>query len=227
MKEVKCDMKNGPVEISKIIIEKNMKYMDTPVLHYKIEYPRFGSPYEREELEPINRWYRDQAMELQRKYETENYAEAVELFESSRDNQFPFHMFEALSVYNITYNQNDLLSLYYDHYTYSGGAHGITIRASDTWSLNKGCRIGLYQLCSDPERMRRLILDRINEQIAAQIKSGEGMYFDDYAKLTAENFNPENYYLTPEGIVVYYQQYDIAPYASGIPEFIVPLTWRG
>ncbi len=215
-------MKNSPVEISKIIVEKNMKYMGTPVLHYKIEYPRFGSPYDREELEPINRWYRDQATELQRKYETENYAEAVELFESSRENQLPFHMFEALSVYNVTYNQNDLISLYYDHYNYSGGAHGTTIRASDTWSLKKRCRIELYQLCSDPERMRRLILDRINEQIAAQIRSGEGMYFDDYVKLTAENFHPENFYLTPGGLVIYYQQYDVAPYASGIPEFNLP-----
>ena len=216
------DMKNGPVEVHKIIIEKTMKYMDVPVLHYKIEYPRFGSPYEQEELEPINEWYRNQALELQRQYETENYAEAVELFESSSEKQFPFHMFDAVSAYTVTYNKNDLLSLYYDHYLYSGGAHGNTKRVSDTWSLKKGRRIELTQLSTDPDRTRQMILDRINEQIAAQIKSGEKMYFDDYVKLTAENFHPENYYLTPGGLVIYYQQYDIAPYASGIPEFNLP-----
>lgn len=220
-------MNNGPVEVHKIIIEKNMKHKGVPVLHYKIEYPRFGSANEQEELEPINRFYRNQARELQKKYETENYMEAVELYESSRENQFPFHMFEALSVYTVTYNRNDLLSLYYDHYTYSGGAHGSTVRVSDTWSLKKGCRIELSQLSSDPDRTRQAILGRINEQIAAQIEKGEGMYFDDYAKLTAENFRSENFYLTPGGLVIYYQQYDIAPYASGIPEFILPLTWRG
>lgn len=215
-------MKNGPVEVHKIIIEKTMKYMGVPVLHYKIEYPRFGSPYEQEALEPLNKWYRNQALELQKKYETEDYAEAVELFESSREQQFPFHMFEAVSAYTVTYNKNDLLSLYYDHYIYSGGAHGGTKRVSDTWSLKKCSRIELSQLGSNPDRIRQMILDRINEQIAAQIKSGEKMYFDDYVKLTAENFHPENYYLTPEGIVIYYQQYDIAPYASGIPEFNLP-----
>lgn len=202
-----------------------MKHMGVPVLNYKIEYPQFSSPHNREGLARINQYYQSQAKALQKKFETGNYAEAVELYKSSKENQFPFHMFEALSVYTVTYNQNDLLSLYFDEYTYSGGAHGSTIRTSDTWNTRKGCRLGLYQMSGDPFRTRKVILDTINQQIAVQIKNEEGMYFDDYEKLVAENFNPENFYLTPEGLVIYYQQYDIAPYASGIPEFTLPLKW--
>lgn len=225
MEEVICDMNKEPDEIQKITIEKQMNHMGVPVLHYRIEYPQFGNARGRKGLESINRYYRNLAMELQETYETVNYADAVESFQYSEENQYPFHMYEALSAYTVPYQQNDLLSLFYDHYTYTGGAHGSTVRVSDTWKLKDGCRVSLYQLSGDPAGTRKVILDRINDQIAAQIKTGEGMYFDDYVKLTAENFRPENFYLTPEGLVIYYQQYDIAPYASGIPEFTLPLKW--
>ncbi len=212
-------MKNEPVAISKIIIEKNMNYKDTPVLHYRIEYPRFRYPSDQGEPDEINEWYRNQAKVLQRQYETELYREAAELYDYSMKNQYPFHMFDAVDSYEITCNMDDIISLYYDHYTYTGGAHGGTVRRSDTWNAADGSRIDLYQYAHDPTVFRAEILNDIREQIALQIERGENMYFEDYPQLIEEYFNPESFYLTPEGIVIYYQQYEIAPYASGIPEF--------
>lgn len=37
-----------------------------------------------------------------------------------------------------------------------------------------------------------------------------------------DTFNDDNFFTTPAGVTVFYQQYDIAPYASGIVEFTVP-----
>ena len=48
--------------------------------------------------------------------------------------------------------------------------------------------------------------------------------FDDYPELLRSTFQAGNFYLTPEGIVIYYQQYDIAPYSSGITEFLLPFS---
>lgn len=56
-----------------------------------------------------------------------------------------------------------------------------------------------------------------------------GVYFDDYRKLIAQYFNEEQYYLTPQGVAIYYQQYEIAPYSTGIVVFTVPydvLGWK-
>ncbi|MFV0239920.1 MAG: RsiV family protein [Lacrimispora sphenoides] len=36
------------------------------------------------------------------------------------------------------------------------------------------------------------------------------------------NFNINGFFIKPSGIVIYYQQYDIAPYVRGIPEFLFP-----
>ena len=214
-------MNRKPVTVNKITVESNMNYQNIPVLHYKIEYPQFRHSLYQNEVNIINQWYRDNAEELQRSYETQLYQQAIELYENSKENQFPFHMYDAVSVYEVTYNENDLLSLYFDNYIYSGGAHGGTVRRSDTWNIKNGCRISLYQFTNDFETLQEEILNNIREQIALQTEKGEGMFFDDYPQLIVKNFNPESFYLTPEGLVIYYQQYDIAPYASGIPEFTI------
>ncbi len=62
----------------------------------------------------------------------------------------------------------------------------------------------------------------IENEIAVRQKENPGTYFDDYANLIRGNFDMNAFYLKPCGVVIYYQQYDIAPYASGIPEFFFP-----
>jgi hypothetical protein len=132
-------------------------------------------------------------------------------------------MYDALMIFEVTYNQNNILSLFYDQYVYSGGAHGNTVRQSQTWNVRRGCQITLRNYGDDPVGLQAEILDRVREEIALQIARGENMYFEDYPKLISDTFNPESFYLTPQGMVIYFQQYDIAPYASGIPVFVIQL----
>ena len=58
-----------------------------------------------------------------------------------------------------------------------------------------------------------------------KISSAMASYFENYKELINKTFNPNSFYCTPEGISVYYQQYDIAPYSSGIREFLMPYTY--
>ena len=64
----------------------------------------------------------------------------------------------------------------------------------------------------------------IEGQIIEQLKTSPQSYFDDYAKLVAKTLNLNSFYLTPDGVVLYFQQYDIAPYAAGFPEFSFGIT---
>jgi len=66
------------------------------------------------------------------------------------------------------------------------------------------------------------ILKEINNQIKEQLQAGTNYYFDNYCELVLDTFRLQNYYLTPNSIVIYFQQYDIAPYSSGIPVFYMP-----
>jgi len=94
--EVMCDMKNEPVTADKITVESTMNYRDMPVLHYRIEYPRFHDSGYQPALDYINEWYRKLAVNLQKRYETELYREAADQYDYAAQNQFSFHMYEAV-----------------------------------------------------------------------------------------------------------------------------------
>ena len=51
------------------------------------------------------------------------------------------------------------------------------------------------------------------------IEAGEATYFEPHKSNVIENFHAENYFLARKGLVIYYQQYDIAPYSSGHSDF--------
>ncbi|MPN50228.1 hypothetical protein SDC9_197854 [bioreactor metagenome] len=143
---------------------------------------------------------------------------AVRQFCADSHRQIPVRAYEARQVYQVTDLRACVLSLYFDRYLYTGGAHGSTVRTSQTWNLH-GCRLlCLGRLAEGLPHDPSYLLG----QIEAQIQADPQPYFDNYSELIGKTFHPDSFYSTPEGIVLYYQQYDIAPYASGIREFLIP-----
>lgn len=98
---------------------------------------------------------------------------------------------------------------------------GITIRSSQNWDLQSGKQFLLSYFYKNPYYIIN-ILKEINLQIKNQIESGSNYYFDNYCELVLENFSFKNFYLTNDSVAIFYQQYDIAPYSSGIPIFYIP-----
>ena len=103
----------------------------------------------------------------------------------------------------------------------------MTTRNSDTWNLTKGRRMDLEDFFPQHKDFMEFVQNEINRQIAADIKNDNNVYFDDYTELVKENFNVKNFYLTDEGVVIYFQLYEIAPYVSGIRTFTIPFTEAG
>ncbi|MGI5848942.1 MAG: DUF3298 and DUF4163 domain-containing protein [Christensenellales bacterium] len=213
---------DGMVQVQNRILKADMYYKNSLVLQYKIQHPWFESIPFFQSVIRMNQYYTAKSADYQQYCRQELYLSAAEQYDYSVKNNFPVRVFEAVQNYTITYNQDCAVSLYFDKYQYTGGAHGSTIRYSDTWNLKSGVRIMLKQLFSSAIPYRTYIINAINHQIAAQISQGDNIYFDDYEKSVVNYFNPDSYYLTEEGIVIYFQQYEIAPYASGLPEFKIP-----
>lgn len=149
------------------------------------------------------------------------FPEAKEEYKYAMENDFPFRQFEAVLNYTVTYNHCNYLSMYRDGYEYTGGAHGTTLRQSDTFDTTNGrelCLLDFFYSCPD---YREYIIKQIIEQAEKDMCEDPYIYFDNYKELIRESFNPKSFYLTNEGIVIYFQQYDIAPYSTGIVEFTV------
>lgn len=203
--------------------ERRTRYYDsTRVLTCVAEYPEFVSKEFPWILNRINLYNRRKAEAFGQRCSTELYAQAVEDYRSARQDGFPFIPYEAMMVYTIPYNRFCVISLYFDAYQFTGGAHGGTVRTSDTWNLKEGDRMRLADFFPPGFPYRAYIFEQIDARIAEETASGENDFFEDAPQLVREAFDEESFYLTDKGIVIYFQQYDIAPYSSGIVEFLIP-----
>ncbi len=204
------------------VLKKEMYYKDHLILSYTIKYPQFVSDKFRLFLTKLNIHYKADAALYQKIHISKLYQMAVDDYEYSVTNGFPIHQYEVNVEYKVTYNENCILSLYFDRYEFTGGAHGTTKRNSDTWDLRKGIWMELTDFLPDNKNAAKYIQAEIIGQIEEEIKKGNNIFFEDYADLVKENFNSRNFYLAKEGIAVYFQLYEIAPYVSGIQTFIIP-----
>ncbi len=120
---------------------------------------------------------------------------------------------EVYFDYQIKYNQNGLLSVVFQNYQFAGGAHGTTVQTAYTYDLNTGKQLQLQDLF----KTNADYITVISDQVYVQLKERDllSALFDPF-----ENIQPDHsYYLTYDGVVVYYQQYEILAYAAGIQEF--------
>mgnify|MGYP000515686223 CR=1 FL=1 len=148
-------------------------------------------------------------------------------FEYATANRFPVRQYEIYVDFNVTFNMNCIISLYFDRYEYTGGAHGSTVRTSDSWNIACKRPVSLTDLFPAGTDIRDYYKRAIIGQIEQEAESEAMLYFEDYEKLVNRYLSLSNFYLTYEGVVIYFQQYEIAPYATGIPEFLIPYSDDG
>lgn len=203
-------------------LKQDMYYKNTIIMSYTIKYPQFISETYQTLTNKLNSLYRTKAVMYERSNIMNLYQMAMVEYEYSIENNYPVRPFEAYVDYKVTYNQNCALSLYFDQYEFAGGAHGLTIRYSDSWNLPKSKRIELADLFPHKGHYRDYLLQTIDKQIGQKQETESSMFFENYVQLVNENLRLNNFYLTKEGVVIYFQQYDIAPYSSGIPTFLIP-----
>lgn len=206
------------IEIKKI--SHNLTYDNTVILKYTIEYPQIINSQYILGQRNFNIYNLKIVNDLKQYIFTELYSSAKDIYKYNKENGYPIMVFEVYVSCNITENYNNIVSLYTDKYIFEGGAHGTTIRNSQNWDLAVGMQFDLSRLFPNNQYYIINILKEINKQIKEQIeKEGENIYFKDYCQLVLENFNLKNFYMFPNYFEVFFQQYDIAPYSTGIPTF--------
>lgn len=208
-------------QIEKRELTGKLQYDNTVILTYQIDYPVITKSRWNEGKEKFNEYNRQKAKRLEFYVITELFEEAKRTYEYNKNQGYPIMVYEVVVSYQITYNQSYFVSLYRDAYSYTGGAHGNTIRSSQNWNLLKGECIPLQRWYQDDCSCIIEILREINRQITERTKQEPGTYFDNFCGLVLESINLKNYYKVERGIVIFFEQYDIAPYSTGIPEFVI------
>lgn len=118
----------------------------------------------------------------------------------------------------------DVASVNASIYQFSGGAHGsegsillpIDLRSGSVLHLNDILKPGA-------ERKLKAVGEKLFRKangIGAKEKLSDAGYSFEEGKF----FLPENFYVRPDGLKFKYQQYEIAPYAMGAPELVIPYS---
>lgn len=118
----------------------------------------------------------------------------------------------------ITYNKNGKLGLLFSGDIYLGGCHGSPSQIGRVYDLNTGKVLGLEELLNKDEDT---ILKMICEKCEAdkRVKSS-GVYWEDFQP-SYKSLEEVNFYLSEQGIHVFFDVYEAGCYASGFIEFIL------
>mgnify|MGYP000847677751 FL=1 len=187
-----------------------------------IKQPVFEGDVRSFALRRINQYYERFSRKLLRYINTKLRKAAEEQYKYSEENMYPFNPFELRSDFTITYNKNNILSLYTEVYEFRGGAHGSTLRFADIWIVSYGSPVSPAVFFPEGTNYKKLLLDEAIQMATQRMTEGTAMYFSEYEVLMRKNFSTANIYLTESGMALFYQQYAIAPYVEGIPVFIIP-----
>lgn len=213
-------------KITERVLQDTMYYQEIPIFTYKIIYPHFNTTCSKSAGQTISEYYERKAGEIEQYCRTVLFGQAVDSNRYVQPNGV-FYSYSLDVTYQITYNKGCVTSLYMDTYTYMGGAHGETKRTSDTWNFKTGSKLRLNDIYPfSPSFLRRMYI-HMGQQVEERQAEFQGSYFENSDALIVDTFHPSNFYLRPGEIVIYFQLYDIAPYATGIPEFLFPLPDMG
>lgn len=125
---------------------------------------------------------------------------------------FPF---QGIVDFEVKLNRGGLLSLAVVTYTFTGGAHGMTVYEYINVDLTTGQKLAFTDLFDTEEEVARAA-----EVINAKITQEPDWFFID--QFTPGLFAADQgFYLTDAEVVICFGLYELAPYAAGIQEFAV------
>lgn len=129
----------------------------------------------------------------------------------------PSFKYQAYVIYEVK-NKEKILSLLLNYYQYTGGAHGLTGVFSHNLDPVTGKELTFLDLLG----LFKLELEQVKNNIISEIEEAPENYFSDALEYI-KNKDEFNCYIEDNFLIVYFQQYEIAPYSAGNPEFKIPL----
>lgn len=192
------------------------------IMNISITHPVIKNEKDLESLKKINDYYIEFAEKYISGIEAEEKEFAEEDFESAKEDNRGFIPHEYASDIELEYN-GKVLSFLNLQYINTGGAHPNSIQDSQTFDTATGEKLKLEDVMGVGEdEAKSVVLKKVLEEIKKTEGSDDFFYYDNYESDIKENFVPDDYFITDEGICIFYQTYSIAPYVAGFPTFIIP-----
>lgn len=203
---------NTKSEKSSLVVDKNIKE-EKSYLNIDVKIPQIEGldnkisekVINRKILDFTNLWIKD-------------VKEIADEYYGEPKNISPIFPYQLISNYIIK-RENKILSFYIDYYQFSGGAHGATTKMPYNIDIITGKELLLKDLFIDGYDYEKVI----NKEIKKQIDKNSEFYFTGKDGFNGIKEN-QQYFIDEENVIVYFGEYEIAPYVTGIPEFKIPIS---
>lgn len=128
--------------------------------------------------------------------------------------------YEYMTSYQVKYNQNNKLSILFNDYQFTGGAHGNTVITTFNFDLKSGNELTLDDfLLSERE------YEKVTNYALAYMKKHPEIFYSNPSEFTDFKVtNETNFFLSDNGIELIFQQYEVGPYVSGNPSILIPFS---
>jgi hypothetical protein len=136
---------------------------------------------------------------------------------------FPDYSYDWSSekTMDILYRDANVLSLRFRDFSYTGGAHPLTVVSYNSFDLHIGERLQLSDLFTTGFEEKLNAIAEAKFRAEKQIDSAENLNNAGFMFENDQFFLPDNFAIVEEGITFFYNSYEIAPYAMGATELIL------
>lgn len=196
-----------PITENDLVIGTVRERRETATLSVDVQYPKIAG-LAAEVQDPMNAYFADRV-----KPAVDQGYRSAEANDAVGESRWPTEVFLN---YRIAYNQKGLLSVLFDDYLYTGGAHGGIARHGYTTDIRTGKSYALKDLFEPDTDYVSLLSAEIKEQIEAR----ELTLLSPFEAIRED----QDFYIERDSLVVYFQQYELMAYAYGFPEFRIPMS---
>nr|WP_326184298.1 RsiV family protein [uncultured Oscillibacter sp.] len=197
-----------------------------PVLTASVSVPR-PEPAADGVSRRIHRYYQLQCRAYLRYCERWLLPQAEAEYRAALAASAPLPCFRAELGYRVTYNQDGLWSLYTQSREVTLPGQTLVTRRGDTWDLAAGYPVPLGDFFPSRSPWRRRLLALAAAEIERRERAGIARYHEGWRRELRRHFNPQNFYLSGEGLVFFFPMYAIAPGTEGVPAFLLPYGEEG
>ena len=208
------------MELQPFTAEQDFAFEGIPVLTVSVSVPQPVSMQDRISRR-IFRYYQQQARSYLTYCQRTLFPLAVAEYQAALSVSAPFVPFRGDLHYEITWQDCHFLSLYTQSKEICGPRF-LLQRWGDTWDLAGGYPIPLSSFFPAHSHWKQHLLHRISEEIRSREEAGLSQYHTHNWRALRRALNPQNYYLTPSGLTLFFPMHSIAPASEGIPTFSVP-----
>lgn len=194
------------------IVEKKAHYA------ISIDYPQLSLPENPKGQQRLNALLKQDAQKMAEEFRAEYQDVATELTKDDPS-------WSLNAGYKLEYKTDRLLVLYQDGYEFTGGAHGMPLMEAWILDLQAGKRLYLKDFFKPQSPYLKLLSDYSRKALARKNK-GKLLSDPDWIQRgtapTADNFSVV--FPTRKGLLIRFPPYQVAAFASGMQEVLVPYS---